>query len=384
MLTLVIPTKNRSAFLRRALEYYAAMSCPFPILIGDSSEPEHLARTQQAVRALGARLNIRHVSDAQSVTERPAGWQQDGALHALIQQVETPYVAFFADDDFAIVKHLQTAVRFLDTHPEYSFVSGHMALFFLKTGITAGAIQAVEPYAQQTIADDHPARRLTHFLKHYTVLEYGVSRTSQKRIRWQHVMSSSVDNLTGELMNGSLAVIQGKIAQLEHLVVVRQAHSQQTSAQVHDAFDWMSDTAFPRQWSRLLDVLTRELTSCTGGGDGVEARRVVTSALWSYLSQVLTQEWSEHYGQRQTGWWSATVRRSPAVRTIWHALRPLLPGMEPSMSLPALMRRSSRYHEDFLPIYRAVTSPQRWGDEQTGPHPDGQAAVMHGRNEPMP
>ena len=112
MMTLIVPTMNRSDFLVRQLGYYRDVGFQGCICIGDSSDTVHVERTKRALKAFQGKLNIvyreyPHLNDAE-------------CLKQLLDLVVTPYAAFVADDDFLVPAALEQCARFLDNHPDYS------------------------------------------------------------------------------------------------------------------------------------------------------------------------------------------------------------------------------------------------------------------------
>ena len=91
MLTYVIPTHNRSRFLRRVLTFYADIQCRQPILIADSSSGTERANNEQLVAPLQERLPVR-------LCPIDAGFIPK--CRRILEQVDTPYTVFCADDDF--------------------------------------------------------------------------------------------------------------------------------------------------------------------------------------------------------------------------------------------------------------------------------------------
>jgi len=59
----------------------------------------------------------------------------------------------------------------------------------------------------------------------------------------------------------------------------------------------------------------------------------------------------------------------PLVKSGWHQARSFFPGHENELSHQALLRKSSRFHAEFMPIYEAVT--QEPGSER----PAGQSLL---------
>ena len=350
-LTIVIPTKNRSQFLSRALGYYREVGCPFPILLGDSSDAEHLESTKRSIEEIGDGLEVHHLIDPGAKGVNAAGWQTDFFLRDLLDHVETPYVALYADDDFAVVKNLSHAVDYLEAHGEYSFVCGHASLFTLESGTASGQLVKMGRYLQRGYDDHSPSVRLNRLLTDYSVLEYGVSRTQEKQYRWNKVFEAEVDNLTGELINCCLVVLQGKVKLLDRLLLVRQAHAGQTSLGPGSVFDWASTSLFPDRYNKLKDIVSHVVSERTGSPLD-EAEQLFKRSFWFYLGRAL---WNSHpdnaEAARHWGWrrWAKTL---PGAHLMMGKLRGV---SGRGLSLQAALNPTSPYHADFMPVYRAIT-----------------------------
>lgn len=351
-LTIVIPTKNRSSFLARALGYYRDVDCEFPILLGDSSDQKHLDLTKKLVNNIGSKLKIHHLIDPGTTQTTAAGWQTDTFLRDLITYVDTPYVALYADDDFAVVKNLRHGIKFLETHQEYSFVCGSAAWFALQSGTANGKIAGLARYIQHEYSGNTPKDRLNHLLRNYSVLEYGISRTVEKQIRWNKVFEAEVDNLTGELINCCLVVLQGKVKQLNQLFLIRQAHSAQTSLAPGDVFDWGSEILFPDRFKKLKEIIAGEL-SIRMDVSRESADEIFKYAFWRYLSNALGNTHPENkLASRRTNI-RKFVARIPGAPNIIRKIRDL---SGRGLSLNSMLNRASPYHSDFMPIYRAINT----------------------------
>lgn len=352
-LTLVIPTKNRAPFLRRALGYYARVRCPYPILVGDSSGEEQRAQVSRMIRDMGSRLRVQYVCLPSLSQGRY--WQSDASLATLLEAVQTPYAAFYADDDFAVVSNFPLGLDFLQHHPDYAFVCGRAILFFLSSGEPHGTIQAVEPYPQRGVEREGAAQRLEDFFQNYRVLEYGISRTAQIKERFRTVLEARVGDHFGELLHGGMVVLQGKAKVLEALFLARQAHPGQFSARSQDVFDWVTDGQWSQDYERLHKILTQMLSD-RAGLQKEKAILLVKRALWLWLGDTLETEWRWRYGSRdwRRSGFALAAGRVSGLQPFWRTIRSFLPGESNEVSLKALLRFFSRYRADFLPIHEAV------------------------------
>lgn len=360
-LTLIIPTKDRSDFLRRALRYYSQVSCQFTLLICDSSNDAELERNISTIAEYKESLKINHLfsSSNKRNTRSSSGWQDDELLSGVMDNVVTPYVAFFADDDFAIVKNISIGIDFLETNNDYSYVCGTALILTLSDDAVVGNLESVGLYSQRGVCLYSAKDRLTNLLSNYSVLEYGVSRTKQMRYRWRNVFDAKIDNLSAELLNCSLVAIQGKAKKLNELLLVRQGHNRMNSRTGRDAFDWISEVFFKKSYGILHGILAKELAA-KENIDVREASEIVKQAFWAHIAKGLNRRYEHQYGKKNViKLIREFLRTVPWVKRLVNIVRGIKAVMlarKGELSLPALLNTSSPYHKDFMPVYKVVTS----------------------------
>ncbi len=361
MLTIVIPTRNRSEFLIRSLYYYAQRGCPYPFLIGDSSEEDHWHRTSQALHCLAGQLRIVH-QRFPSYQGYPFGMGLIECMNDLLKQVETKYTLFVADDDFVIPGALEEAVRFLQERPGYSGVIGE-AGFFTVSGRAHGEILEVWRYPQFTLDGSTARERLLTYFRNSIATEHAVKPTDQMRAEWRARSALEMDTRFGELLVCSLGAIQGKVHKLKRLFLFRQNHETMVSREVPTIIelDYLTSPDFVRRYERFRDCLAQALSKA----DVIpleEAREIVKEGFWWHLASGLLAKWNTFYGQKkgvkQLGRLRESVRAVSSLRRSWRTARVLFPRRRDEMSLPALLQLTSLYHADFMPIYETVTGPQ--------------------------
>lgn len=354
MLTVLIPTRNRQAFLERLVSHWARRHFHYPIVIADSSDPEVLEQTATRVASLASGLSVSHLVV-------PARTPLLAKLRGACESVRTPYVAVGADDDVFVAEGLGRAVAFLDAHPDYSVAHGEALLFCLASGMAHGALGWVSRYPQRTVAHATAAQRLTDHLRSYAPTWYSVQRTRQYREHLAEAAPLELDHRFGELLLSCLSLIQGKANTLDGLYMVRQAHAGQDSAkggERGDLFDWVAHPSWAVQYQRVRDCLVDALIR--QDGIGVEqGRRVVKEAVWSYLVKGLMKKRQAPRAQRALGVGArlrGMAKRIPGLRRAWEAIRTRIPGDERRVTLAWLLRPGSAFHAEFMPIYQSITA----------------------------
>ena len=115
LLTVVLITHNRPAFVRRAVKFYSALPCR--ILVLDSS-----AMVTDGIDGDYPGVDYRHLPQF-------GYWGMRAKLDYGVQQVTTPYMVFAADDDFIVHDALDASVSFLEANPDYGMCHGYCLMY---------------------------------------------------------------------------------------------------------------------------------------------------------------------------------------------------------------------------------------------------------------
>lgn len=349
MLTLVIPTRNRWAFLERLLTYYANQKFSYPILIGDSSDAECHVEGKRIVESFSNRLRVNLYSYPE-ISAFPC-------TVGLLDRVLTPYVAIAADDDFVIPAGIERGIDFLESHHDYTVATGTALLMAVSSDQPYGSIIGSWPYGQSSIEHTSASSRLLHGFSHYYPTTYPVHRTEAMRVSYKAVTNLDLDNGFGELLPCLGPIIHGKRKKIRGLYMVRQAHMDMTSRKLNpDLFDWVCNPQWADQAEKFQSYLAQEL-AVTENLTADTSRKVVKQAFWSWLEKGLSHKWTVNYSLEETVLRVRLreVRRQwPVLDRIWRQVKSFFPGERNQALLAALLRSSSPYHKDFMPIYRVV------------------------------
>lgn len=348
MLTILIPTRNRWGFLARLLHYYADAGLTHRIRVGDSSDPDRSPEAEAVLASVAGRLDVEC---------RPyPGADNFACIAGLLDRVSTPYVAWSADDDFLVPRALDQAVAALTARPEVSAVHGAAALFGVATGQPHGPVAWTSSYRQEALEHDRASARLIAYMSAYFPIIYSVHRTENLQWCYRRVVELRLDNVFGELLPSCLPVVRGKIAKLQNLYMVRQAHTAMTSARLNpDPFEWIAGTDWSRQCGGVKTALAGEVAR-HDGIDQPEACDVVKQAVWAYVARALEIGRLEYAGwsARSPARWRARLRRVPGLADQYRKFQRLLPGTENALSLSGLSHPSSPYYDDFSLIHQAI------------------------------
>jgi len=345
LVTITIPTANRSDFIIRLLDYYASLGYRHWIAIGDSSNDHHFARTKEAVDRLKDKLKIIH--------KAYPGIFVPLCLKNLSELVTTPYAVYIGDDDFLVPDSLEEAAEFLNSHEEYTAVNGAAAMFVLESAGPYGMFKYSCDYGpRSSIEADTASGRLQRHLKDYSVALFSLQRIQAWRAMWHKAPEVKNVRFGVELLPSSVSAVQGKMKRLDRLYLIRQSHEEHYK--LPDLFDWITSEDWRESYHLFKEILAGEISRLDGIGRN-EAEEVVKKSFWSYLKSGISGDFDRKYESGREI--KDLIKNVPAANRyllpLWRHFR--LRADNSDMSLKNLLSPSSKYHNDFIPIYKEVT-----------------------------
>lgn len=195
MLTLIIPTHERHAYLSRVLEYYEDTN--FSLIVVDSSKDKYVTKIDNSKV---------HYIHCPYVT-----WPEK--LLMAVGMVETKYIAMCADDDFVAKTAFFPCLSFLESNLDYQQVQGYMLGF--KNQADRIEFELIYPHAYEfDVNHDYPLQRLESFYKNYVQTFYVVRRRNDFKeallaIKQWDINGKMIDQMisTYTLINGKMKVM---------------------------------------------------------------------------------------------------------------------------------------------------------------------------------
>lgn len=341
-ITICIPTKNRSDFLARLLHYFADTKYRHWIFIGDSSNEFHIDETKRTIQSLKGKLNVKHF-------ECP-GMGPNGAINHIIQFITTSYCAATADDDFLCVSGINRCVDFLERNPDYGAAHGTGIVTSIDRSGPYGNIVRVNYYPQATLNADSGSQRLhDYFAAGPLALAFSVHHTQDWRDMLQGFVSMQgmqVNSITDELIISSISAIRNKVKELNCLYLIRFSHEGIKGQPA--PYDWVTSPDWYQGFTILHDRAIDELIK----QDGIskeEAEEVFKQVFWAYLSRMFSR------GQPSHSLLIKIVKQIPGLVSAYIKIRSHFQAKKEINLLHILLKPNSPHHEDFMPIYRAIT-----------------------------
>lgn len=165
LLTVVLITHNRPAFLRRALQFYSTLPCK--ILVLDSS-----TQPSEIIDGQAASFEYQHLPQF-------GYWGIQSKLKYGVDQVKTPYMVFAADDDFIVHEALGQSVDFLEANADYGMCHGYCLMYLAQANVVT--YYRRDKKVQEDYASESPQQRVLDYMGQYIPPFYAVHRTSLMR-----------------------------------------------------------------------------------------------------------------------------------------------------------------------------------------------------------
>lgn len=166
LLTMVMFTHNRPAFLARAVRYYSYF--PYRLLVVDSSPESNQSIADQYGNSrtdyYHCKLNYKEVILKAKIT---------------LSLVKTPFTVFICDDDFTLQSALQNSLEFMVNSPDYAACMGYSLLYVATSDqihYLAREIKTIDDFNDENSLD-----RIKKLFGHYYPFSYAVTQTEMQR-----------------------------------------------------------------------------------------------------------------------------------------------------------------------------------------------------------
>lgn len=274
----------------------------------------------------------------------------EAVIEYMNDDISTPYCLAVADDDFVCTEGIYRCVEFLENHCGYVAAHGKGVAFEISGHGAFGRVVRAGPYMQAIVTEETGSGRLLEFLDPIRAVAFSVHNAQVWKDMFGHLKSISgckQNFMFGELLASSVCAIRGKVEELNCLYLVRQSHDKQNK--YVDSYDWITDPEWSHYFQAFRECLTNEIVR----QDQVsieEAQDAFKKAFWFFLSRYIPEGHRVYNRSKSRDW----IRGIPGSRRAWDMLRSWKSITHKGLHLNALLRKSSKYHEDFNPVYRAV------------------------------
>jgi glycosyltransferase domain-containing protein len=223
LLTAVIPAHNRVKECMLLLHYLRSCEFAHPVVVADSSRPDHACALRNAVGDL-ARYQY-------------FGWRigQYAKLARIARNVTTPYIVVLPDDDIAFPHAIESALGYLQGHEDYVAAHGYSLRFGLERDDFD--IYQVEHFIS-TIGEENPMQRYFHMMRRYQPHIWAVFRTGVY-VEAMEAAATMRGTAFQEYMFQIVSVLAGKVARLPTVYAMRGMAPSQADYSEADPFQWL-------------------------------------------------------------------------------------------------------------------------------------------------
>ena len=239
MVSVLIPTFNRSKFLIRLLKYYEDSSYSFKILVGDSSSKKIFEENLALKDNLRIKNNIEFF--------HTPGKDVIDCLNLVLKNVTTPYAIINPDDDFLIPSTLEKMVKILDKDKSVIGVNGQALILNTSN-------KRIYPYKMRGITNKQAGQRLLNFSNNYFGVLFTLFRIEHQREIYNVPLEISNDQIKGELYPGFFSVLLGKIYHVNDLLVLRTVGHERKRLTPIELTD-------KKSFSKLKDSISKKISS---------------------------------------------------------------------------------------------------------------------------
>lgn len=369
MISIMIPTMNRSDFLIRTLNYYDKVGFQGYICIGDSSDSFHREKVQKAIDNLKNKLKIIYKTLPQNPSiylDRQGISGIAMCLKELVGFAPTSYLVFSGDDDFLVPRSLERCVDFLEGHSEYVGAHGLRVMFHLQSKGVFGPVKWVRNRPECVLESESALDRWLDYMRYAISTQYNVHRMETWVRVYRDSSSIPMRGIGEELFPCSIMSIMGKIKELDCLSTVFQVHDDKLSC---DDMDNTYQMIIHPNWHQTIQGLRSKIVEALIEKDSVDekdAHAVVDRELWRLFARRLQEEYYDRYDESRCSLHGIRkiLRDIPVLVSLVTYLRQLSDQFRksekrpriPCISLNSLLKKSSPYYADFMPVYKAITN----------------------------
>lgn len=208
--TLIIPTHNRSSYLKRNLEYLTELDFAHKLIIADSSSDEYAIKNQNLVSEASSKLNISYfcLQGKDKYLEK---------MSLAFSMVTTPTLMISGDDDFIVPDQVENCAKFLIENDSYAIASGKIAEFKkAENGLLW------KSYDQFELLDSNPIIRFCNYLPNYRPTVYSVHKTKSVQKNFEKSFTENIGRSLSERLFCIFDVLDGKVKVFNDLFMVRE------------------------------------------------------------------------------------------------------------------------------------------------------------------
>ena len=224
MISILIPSLNRTDILTKTIAYYKA-KFQGELIIGDSSNYKSFLNLKEKIKRFSIDIKVFHTPELNNYA----------TSNFLIKKSKYNYCIWSPDDDLVYVPFLEKAINFLERNKDYSTVWGITMMYKRLKNKNNFKNYFINFPTSKSIESDNPIKRLRDHYNFYTSVFVGVCRKSCLKIalsgtdkvsvpRSKSKINWDISQSLSEMYVSSSLVLQGKTKSLNSLYWIRDIH----------------------------------------------------------------------------------------------------------------------------------------------------------------
>lgn len=245
-LTIIIPTYNRHAFLKRQIEFWKDINTTLIIL--DGSDTPFLYDFEDTIN-----LNVNYHYIPSSIEQR---------LEYSINLIKTPYSVLLSDDEFYIPSALRSCIMVMENDTTVSVCKG-LALGFDYQFDRINGYDIYGKLKNYRINHSDPVQRLKNHLGNYTMaVLWGVTRTDVLRKMFYAIGKGPFSTAAAaEIQCSIIGAWEGKVHITNEMMWLRSFENKNVWWSFGDISfsDWVNDSRFNTEVEKFITSIITEI-----------------------------------------------------------------------------------------------------------------------------
>jgi len=261
-LTIVLPLKDRAYFTYRWMKYAEENYADYKIIIADGGKDENVKKCLSSLNNY-KKVNYKYIkyrydSDYKTFFSK---------LADVINKVDTEYCILADNDDFFIKAGIDQSISFLKTNKDYCCCRGLIGQFSINP-VKKNIDNVYITHGEISLSHEDPLSRLTKvFSWNHQCLPtyYDVHRTKNIKNIFRLLDEMKTEELSMvELLPNFLDPIDGKIARIDNLFLMRQVNLNASSATEYrtkygDVLERIINRNYIEDYNKMKKVIYKEI-----------------------------------------------------------------------------------------------------------------------------
>ena len=300
MLSIIVPTMNRPAFIYQFLKYYALQKSTFNIFIADSSTEENAVKMKEIIYEFQDDLKLHY----HYLPENAQGsYAILFSIKKMLEVSTDEFAVFTGDDDFILESGARKIIDFLKENPEYTSANG--LSYSVKIDLETERFVDFGKYNILDWPNPSAFERVKNHLEHTSVTLFNIHRRQVFLDCFRNIgTEKDVSDLFSELFPCCMIAAKGPSIKLPVSYLIRGRHNQRV---VHKSpLAQSGEPSWPKSLQNFYNTLVDEVLK----EDGASVKKVdIIRIIDDYFNRRLKQKLTKTY--KKSGFMQKIRKISP-------------------------------------------------------------------------